>query len=77
VRAFNSGSCKGLVGRLDVVNQNCTVAGDPSFQLRLPVRLLFDDAPIPPALVGVENVLLDLFAWKQESGLKRCTTVLA
>ena len=44
---------------------NCTAADDPSFQLRLPVRLLFDDAPIPPALDGVENVVLDLFAWKR------------
>ena len=43
---------------------NCTVPGDPNFQLRLPVRLLFEGAPIPPALVRFENVVLDLFAWK-------------
>jgi Uma2 family endonuclease len=45
---------------------NCIAMGDPNFQLRLPVRLLFDDAPIPPALVGVENVLFDLFSFKRE-----------
>ena len=55
----------GLDMHLELGNPNCTVADDPGFQLRLPVRLLFDDAPIPPALVGVENVLLDLFAWKR------------
>jgi hypothetical protein len=55
----------GLDVHFELGNPNCTVEGDPDFQLRLPVRLLFDDAPIPPALVGVENVLLDLFAWKR------------
>ena len=54
--------------RLDVHYEmgdpNCTVPGDPNFQLRLPVRLLFEGAPIPPALVEVENMVLDLFAWK-------------
>ena len=45
-------------------NPNCTVPGDPSFELRLPVRLLFDDAPIPPALAGCENIVMDLFSWK-------------
>ena len=45
---------------------NCIAMGDPNFQLRLPGRLLFDDAPIPPALVGVENVVFDLFSFKRE-----------
>ena len=45
-------------------NPNCTVPGDPSFELHLPVRLLFDDAPIPPALAGCGNIVMDLFSWK-------------
>ena len=45
---------------------NCIAMGDPNFQLRLPVRLLFDDAPIPPAIVGVENMVFDLFSFKRE-----------
>ena len=44
---------------------NCTMSNDPRFQLALPVHLLYDNAPIPPSLVGVENVVLDLFAWKR------------
>jgi hypothetical protein len=43
----------------------CTRAGDPAFTLPLPVRLLFDNAPIPAALVGKTNVELDLFLWKE------------
>ena len=43
----------------------CTVAGNPSFRLPLPVGLLFDNAPTPVALAGKINVDLDLFLWKQ------------
>jgi hypothetical protein len=53
----------------DLGDPNSTAAEDPSFQLRLHVRLLFDDAPIPLTLAGVENIvlvrLLDLFLWKR------------
>jgi hypothetical protein len=43
----------------------CTVAGDPSFRLPLPVGLLFDNGPLPVALIGKSNVDLDLFVWKR------------
>jgi hypothetical protein len=43
----------------------CIRAGDPAFQLQLSVDLLFDNAPLPTALVGGSHVELDLFRWKQ------------
>ncbi len=43
----------------------CIRAGDPAFQLQLPVDLLFDTAPLPSALAGSSHVELDLFRWKQ------------
>ena len=34
----------------------CTVPGDPSFKLLLPVKLLFDNVPIPLTLTGKTHV---------------------
>ena len=43
----------------------CSGPGDPMFRLPLPVKLLFDRAPVPTALAGKTNVELDLFLWKK------------
>lgn len=47
----------------------CTQPNDPAFRLPIPIRLLFENAPPPPALAGRTNIELDLFIWKTRMAL--------